>query len=148
MSETIASSASRIATTVIFTRPFRYNYYRLFGSKDLGKAYLDKKKLAFEQNKKGRDTFSYVEASKIVARYTDDAYYPVSEMRKDFAKIFKSFAAHEALEKALFGLSAEISADLVALDIRNAMYHLGSITGDISSDELLGNIFSRFCIGK
>tara|TARA_B100001971_G_C18171345_1_gene527309 strand:- start:244 stop:708 length:465 start_codon:yes stop_codon:yes gene_type:complete len=84
-----------------FTRPFRYNYYRLFGSKDLGKAYLDKKKLAFEQNKKGRDTFSYVEASKIVARYTDDAYYPVSEMRKDFAKIFKSFAAHEALEKAL-----------------------------------------------
>ena len=54
----------------------------------------------------------------------------------------------EALEKALFGLSAEISADLVALDIRNAMYHLGSITGDISSDELLGNIFSRFCIGK
>ena len=42
----------------------------------------------------------------------------------------------EALEKALFGLSSEISADLVALDIRNTMYHLGSITGDISSDEL------------
>jgi len=54
----------------------------------------------------------------------------------------------EALEKALFGLSSDISADLIALDIRNAMYHLGSITGDISSDELLGNIFSRFCIGK
>jgi tRNA modification GTPase len=34
------------------------------------------------------------------------------------------------------------------MDIRQAMYQLGTITGDISSDEILGNIFSRFCIGK
>lgn len=54
----------------------------------------------------------------------------------------------EALEKALHGLETGITGDFVAMDIRQAMYHLGSITGDISTDDLLGNIFSKFCIGK
>lgn len=54
----------------------------------------------------------------------------------------------ECLQKAKEGLETNITSDFVAMDIRQAMYHLGSITGDISSDELLGNIFSRFCIGK
>jgi tRNA modification GTPase len=34
------------------------------------------------------------------------------------------------------------------MDIRQVLYHIGTITGDISSDELLGNIFANFCIGK
>ncbi|MGV3631048.1 MAG: tRNA uridine-5-carboxymethylaminomethyl(34) synthesis GTPase MnmE [Bacteroidota bacterium] len=61
----------------------------------------------------------------------------------------------EALEKALFslnqaqnGLATGITGDFVAMDIRQAMFHIGSITGDISTDDLLGNIFSKFCIGK
>lgn len=54
----------------------------------------------------------------------------------------------EQLQKAKDGLETGVTSDFVAMDIRQAMYHLGSITGDISSDELLGNIFSRFCIGK
>jgi tRNA modification GTPase len=36
----------------------------------------------------------------------------------------------------------------MAIDIRQALYHFGEITGEISSDELLGNIFASFCIGK
>lgn len=52
------------------------------------------------------------------------------------------------LEQALQGLLSGVSADFVAMDIRQAMYHLGTITGDISTDDLLGNIFARFCIGK
>ena len=54
----------------------------------------------------------------------------------------------EALEKALQGLETDLSADFVAMDIRQAMFELGQITGDISTDDLLGNIFSKFCIGK
>ena len=54
----------------------------------------------------------------------------------------------EALIKAEEGLYGPITSDFVAMDIRQAMYHLGTITGDISTDDLLGNIFSKFCIGK
>ncbi len=41
-----------------------------------------------------------------------------------------------------------IPTDLIAIDVRTCLYHLGSITGQISNDELLGNIFGKFCIGK
>lgn len=54
----------------------------------------------------------------------------------------------EELEKALEGLETGITGDFVAMDIRQAMYELGQITGDISTDDLLGNIFAKFCIGK
>ncbi len=54
----------------------------------------------------------------------------------------------DALEKAKTGLETGITGDFVAMDIRQAMFHLGTITGDISTEDLLGNIFSKFCIGK
>lgn len=54
----------------------------------------------------------------------------------------------EALQAVLEGLSNDISSDLVALDIRNALHHLGLITGEVTNDELLDSIFGRFCIGK
>ncbi|MBK8517206.1 MAG: tRNA uridine-5-carboxymethylaminomethyl(34) synthesis GTPase MnmE [Saprospiraceae bacterium] len=53
-----------------------------------------------------------------------------------------------ALEKVLEGLSSGISTDFVAMDIREALYHLGTITGQVSTDDLLDSIFSKFCIGK
>jgi len=54
----------------------------------------------------------------------------------------------QSLEKAKYDLENNITADFVAMDIRQAMYDLGTITGDISTDDLLGNIFAKFCIGK
>ena len=52
------------------------------------------------------------------------------------------------LEKAKFALETNVTGDFVALDLRQAMYHLGTITGQISEDDLLANIFAKFCIGK
>jgi tRNA modification GTPase len=56
--------------------------------------------------------------------------------------------AHLELQKVKIGLENNLSGDLLAMDIRQVLFHIGSITGDISSDELLGNIFANFCIGK
>ena len=53
-----------------------------------------------------------------------------------------------SLQKAQEGLHSLTTSDWIAMDIRQAMYDLGTITGDISTDDLLGNIFSKFCIGK
>lgn len=62
---------------------------------------------------------------------------------------------HEALSQAndyllrvLEGLDQQITGDFLAMDIRQALFHLGQITGEISTDDLLDNIFSKFCIGK
>jgi tRNA modification GTPase len=56
--------------------------------------------------------------------------------------------ANKALAKATAGLTNKISGELVAFDLRDALEHLGSITGEVSNEEVLGSIFSRFCIGK
>jgi len=56
--------------------------------------------------------------------------------------------ALQALDSVETGFRSDLPTDLATIDIRNALYHLGSITGEISSDEILGNIFGKFCIGK
>ena len=56
--------------------------------------------------------------------------------------------ALEEIQKVQNGMDAGFSGDLLAIDIRQALYHFGEITGEISSDDLLGNIFANFCIGK
>ncbi|MDC1355312.1 tRNA uridine-5-carboxymethylaminomethyl(34) synthesis GTPase MnmE [Flavobacteriaceae bacterium] len=52
------------------------------------------------------------------------------------------------VQKVKQGMDAKLSGDLLAIDIRQALYHFGEITGEITSDDLLGNIFANFCIGK
>lgn len=54
----------------------------------------------------------------------------------------------ESLQDVLTGLDTGITHDFLAQDIRHALHYLGEITGEISTDDLLGNIFSKFCIGK
>ena len=56
--------------------------------------------------------------------------------------------ANSALYRVLEGLGKEIPGDLLSQDIRFALNSLGEITGEIGNEELLGNIFGRFCIGK
>lgn len=52
------------------------------------------------------------------------------------------------IQKVKYGLETELSSDLMAIDIKEALYHFGTITGQVTNDELLGNIFANFCIGK
>ena len=56
--------------------------------------------------------------------------------------------ADQALTRVLAGLQSGVSQDFVAMDIRQVLRELGEITGEITTDDLLGNIFSNFCIGK
>lgn len=71
-------------------------------------------------------------------------------------KIFVSNWRHfEALKLLLEGINSteqgiknNLPSDLIASDIRTCLHHLGEITGEVSTEEILGNIFSKFCIGK
>ena len=54
----------------------------------------------------------------------------------------------ESLSRVISGLDEKIPEDLIAIDIRQAIHYLGEITGQITTDEILGNIFKNFCIGK
>ena len=56
--------------------------------------------------------------------------------------------ALEEIQKVKYGLQTNLSSDLMAIDIKEALYHFGMITGQVTNDELLGNIFANFCIGK
>lgn len=55
---------------------------------------------------------------------------------------------NQALLQVSQGLSDNLPADLVVIDLRDALHHLGTITGQVTTDEVLGTIFSRFCVGK
>lgn len=56
--------------------------------------------------------------------------------------------SHEAILRVIAGLEQNLSGDFLSQDIRECMHYLGEITGEISNDEILGNIFGKFCIGK
>jgi len=54
-----------------------------------------------------------------------------------------------AIRRVIKGLDNDLSGDLLSQDIRECLWHLGEITGQqIGTEEVLGNIFSRFCVGK
>ena len=53
-----------------------------------------------------------------------------------------------SLNDVMKGIERKVTGDFLAMDIRQALHYLGEITGEITTDDLLGNIFSKFCIGK
>ena len=56
--------------------------------------------------------------------------------------------AHEAIERVQHGLHDGLSGELLALDLQDCLHALGEVTGQITNEEVLHNIFSKFCIGK
>lgn len=118
--------------------------------------------------------FSQKLKSELVPQYTDTILgisakegINIELLKSELARYAESFTSsqnnviisnsrhYESLSNALTeitkvqeGLEMHLSSDLLAIDIREALYHLGSITGQVTNDELLGNIFANFCIGK
>lgn len=79
----------------------------------------------------------------------------VGEMKVHDTAVVSNLRHYDALNGALksveavqAGLNDGLSSDLVTVDLRTALYHLGEITGEITTDDILGNIFGKFCIGK
>ena len=56
--------------------------------------------------------------------------------------------AYQSLDAVLQGIGADITTDLIAFELKQALEYLGEISGDVTNEEILGNIFSKFCIGK
>jgi len=80
----------------------------------------------------------------------------ITESKIDSGDVILTNARHKvsidkttnALENSLSGLTTGLSTDLIAIEIRSSLMYLGEITGEITTDDLLENIFSKFCIGK
>ncbi|MFM7769759.1 MAG: tRNA uridine-5-carboxymethylaminomethyl(34) synthesis GTPase MnmE [Bacteroidota bacterium] len=65
------------------------------------------------------------------------------------ARHFNSLCkSSQSLDELMIGLQSGIPADLLAVDVRGVLFHLGEITGKISADDVLNSIFGKFCIGK
>ncbi|MFT5601163.1 MAG: tRNA modification GTPase [Flavobacteriales bacterium] len=108
--------------------------------------------------------YSHISNLKFVAANSEESIQTVKTELVDIIKkssitqndVIISNARHfEALKNAEMdllkvseGLKTSMSGDFLAMDIRQALYHLGTITGEVSTDDLLGNIFANFCIGK
>ena len=56
--------------------------------------------------------------------------------------------ASQSLIRVIDGIQSGLTMELIAQDLRTAIYHIGDITGEVTPDDILGNIFSKFCIGK
>ena len=86
----------------------------------------------------------------------DTLYQSVLQGKLNLDSTIVSNARHyDALQKAYAtlmevqqGIENDISSEFLAIDIKATAEHIGLITGEITNDELLGNIFSQFCIGK
>lgn len=91
----------------------------------------------------------------------------IEELKKTLAQVAKEYAGQnsgillanarhydallrvaDSLQHVAEGLEGGMPTDLVAVDLRDALYHLGTITGEVTGDEVLSTIFGRFCIGK
>ena len=81
-------------------------------------------------------------------KYSQPLASPDSTMVTNVRHYEALLHASESLNQVQQGLEMDIPTDLVSQDLRQALYYLGSITGEITTDEVLGSIFTRFCIGK
>ena len=84
-----------------------------------------------------------------LGKIAKSGYNPATELMVTNARHYEALLrGKESLTRAIEGIQTGLSADFIAQDVREALHHLGTITGSITSATLLHSIFSRFCIGK
>jgi tRNA modification GTPase len=118
---------------------------------------MDKAKPALVEQLRSRD-FAFIAASsrqnlqdlkdKIISRVMTQEVKAGDSIVTSLRHYQSLVQTHEALDRVLTGLAEQVTGDLVAMDIRQALHYLGELTGAITTDDLLDNIFSKFCIGK
>ncbi len=86
-------------------------------------------------------------AETLVKKVRDDHIH--SDVIVSNSRHYESLSlAYESLLQVEKGMHENLPTDLIAIDIRQVLHHLGTITGEVTTDEVLGTIFSKFCIGK
>ncbi len=118
---------------------------------------LDKAGPALISGLKDRD-FIFISASnktnihelkeKILSRFQVKAVKTGDVMVTNLRHYENLRQTHDALQRVLDGMDHGITGDFLAMDIRQALHYLGEITGTITTEDLLANIFGKFCIGK
>ena len=84
----------------------------------------------------------------VLVRYMEENNYQDESIITNSRHYAALTSALTEISKVQKGLHEGLSGDLLAIDLRQALFHLGEITGEVTNDELLGNIFANFCIGK
>jgi tRNA modification GTPase len=116
------------------------------GEEALRKEYSDFKELIYISAKEGKNIDAL--KHKLLELFDAKAVSATDTIVTNARHAESLRKALDALNKVTEGLNAKVPGDLLALDIRYALDELGAITGQVTNDDLLGNIFSKFCIGK
>ncbi len=123
-------------------------YVQYFGEEYNGKLSIDEEDF-IPMIAKSKSNLGYLQDRLLAAAVGSTAGLDQQQVVLSNARHYDALKrADEALVRVLDGLRTGVSQDFVAMDIRQSLRELGEITGEITTDDLLGNIFSNFCIGK
>ncbi len=96
-----------------------------------------------------KDTADIDTLKSLIIKYSDIHQVTSNESLVTNVRHYEALVhAAQSLRQVRNGMDMNLSADLLAEDLKDALYHLGSITGEVTNNEVLGNIFGRFCVGK
>lgn len=96
-----------------------------------------------------KDTADIDTLKSLIIKYSDIHQVTSNESLVTNVRHYEALVhAAQSLRQVRNGMDTNLSADLLAEDLKDALYHLGSITGEVTNNEVLGNIFGRFCVGK
>ena len=135
----INSILKKIKNTPIMILFNKIDIYKI-SDNDLSDLNMDKVQIS-AKNKTGIKSL----INKLILNFKNDKDQTLITNARHYSALLKTNKSVSNIKK---GLSNNIPGDLLSIDIKEAIENLGEITGEITNDELLGNIFGKFCIGK